>query len=247
MHDDEMDAVHTGRTVLTSTSVPERAARAHAMKNCISVVRAIAHLVRSDLSPKNAQRMERLDGALGRMTELVNDELAESGPLPIAHRRDRIAVRDLVGSVCEMLYDRAEDARVALLVNCDDGWVWGDEGELREAMFNLIANALEATPAAGAVLVDTCTTPEGDQLWSVQDTGPGIPVEVLQHLGAVRRTMREDGSGIGVPVASDIVLGHGGLVRFESMRNSGTRVTIWLPGAGDPELRPEGRDQPAPW
>jgi two-component system, NtrC family, sensor histidine kinase HydH len=234
-----------GRTLMTPAEIPERTARAHAMKNCLSVVRAIAHLVKPELSGRGAERLERLDAAIARMTELVEEDLAltprEPGP------PDRLLVRALVRSVTEMLYDRAEAAHVALLVNCDDGWVRGHEAPLREALFNLIANAVEATPAGGAVLVDTCTTDDGDQLWSVQDTGAGMPADVLRQLGAVRRSFRKNGAGVGVALAAEVFLEHEGLVRFESTRNSGTRVTIWLPGAADSEGDAQARGRTAPW
>ncbi len=229
----EIDAGELGRTVMAPAEVPERAARAHALKNCVSVVRAISHLVRPELSERGAERLARLDAAVARMTALIEEDLA-LGPTT-GGARARLSVRALMHAVTETLYDRAEAAHVALLVNCDDGFFHGQEAPLREALFNVLANAIEATPPGGAVLIDTCTTEDGDQLWSIQDTGSGMPADVLRQLGGVRRSFRKSGAGVGVALAAEVFLEHQGLVRFESTRNSGTRVTIWLPATASAE------------
>lgn len=233
------------KTVMAPAEIPERAARAHALKNCISVVRAISHLVKAELSERGLERLARLDAAVERMTTLVEEDLAlvpsERGAAA------RIEVGTLVRAACEMLRDRAEASHVALMVECGDGWVHGHAGELREALFNLVANAIEASPPGGAVLVDTRVTEDGDQLWSVQDTGTGMEPEVVRQLGAVRRSHRKNGAGVGVALAACVFLEHHGLVRFESTRNSGTRVTIWLPGEAAGREAHEVRGGTAAW
>ncbi|MBX3200287.1 MAG: HAMP domain-containing histidine kinase [Labilithrix sp.] len=209
--------------------VPDSAARAHEQKNCLSIILAVASLVTPELSEESRTRMERLRAAAHRIRDLLDADLDESGDGP----RD-VEVRRLFDAVCESLRDRAEAARVSLVVDCGGGRLSAFEGELREALFNLIANAVEATPAHGSVFIRTEVTTDGDQLWSIHDSGVGMRRDVLAQLGVPHRTFRRGGSGLGVALARAIVHRHGGALRFDSGRGRGTTVTIRLPRAGHP-------------
>lgn len=202
------------------------AARAHEQKNCLSIILAVASLVTPELSDGNRARMERLRAAAHRIRDLIDPDLAGH---PFDHVVTEIDVHDLFESVCEMLRDRAEAAQVALLVDCSGGCVRAVASELREALFNLIANALEATPAGKAVVIHTDTTPEGDQLWSIHDAGVGMPPEVVSQLGIPHRSFRPGGSGLGIALARAIIRRHGGSLRFDSVLGRGTTVSILLP------------------
>jgi len=222
--------------------VSESAARAHEQKNCLSIILAVASLVTPELSDGSRQRMERLRAAAHRIRDLLNADLDESGE----GGRD-IEVQRLFDAVCESLRDRAEAAQVELVLECGGGYVRACEGELREALFNLISNAVEATPPHRSVFIQTATTSEGDQVWTIHDSGAGMRPEVLDQLGTPHRSFRRGGSGLGVALARAIVNRHGGSLQFDSVRGRGTTVTIHLPREGRPSIaplanEPNGRD-----
>ncbi len=220
-----------------ATHVSESAARAHEQKNCLSIILAVASLVTPELSDGSRERMERLRAAAHRIRDLLNADLDESGD----GGRD-IEVRRLFDAVCESLRDRAEAASVELVLDCGGGSLRACEGELREALFNLISNAVEATPPHRSVFIHTEVTADGDQVWSIQDSGVGMRREVLDQIGVPHRTFRRGGSGLGVALARAIVNRHGGSLRFDSIRGRGTTVTIHLPRAGHPP--PSAVDEP---
>lgn len=206
-----------------SSRVSESAARAHEQKNCLSIILAVATLVTPELSDGSRERMERLRAAAYRIRNLLNADLDS--------REDEMTTVDvehLVRNVCDALRDRAEAGQVTLVADCGGGCVHGIEAELHEALFNVIANALEATPAHRAVFIRTERTPEG-QVWTVHDSGGGMEREVLEKIGVPHRTFRPGGSGLGVALAKGIVERHGGAVRFASNSGVGTTVTIVLP------------------
>ncbi|MBX3264667.1 MAG: HAMP domain-containing histidine kinase [Labilithrix sp.] len=207
----------------------DSAARAHEQKNCLSIILAVASLVTPELSDGSRARMERLRAAAHRIRDLIDADLDESG----GGSRD-VEVRRLFDAVCESLRDRAEAARVNLVVDCEGGRLTACEGELREALFNLISNAIEATPEHGTVFVRTEVTAEGDHVWSIHDSGVGMRRDVLAQIGVPHRTFRRGGSGLGVALARAILNRHGGTVRFDSARGRGTTVTIRLPPEGRP-------------
>jgi signal transduction histidine kinase len=208
-------------------AISDSAARAHEQKNCLSIILAVASLVTPELSDGSRERMERLRAAAHRIRDLLNADLDESGD-----GITDVDVQRLFDAVCESLRDRAEAADVAIVLECAGGSVHASEAELREALFNLVSNAVEATAVHRSVVIRTEVTSKGDHVWTIHDSGMGMRREVLDQLGVPYRSFRRGGSGLGVALARAIVNRHGGSLRFESVRGRGTTVIICLPKGG---------------
>jgi signal transduction histidine kinase len=126
-----------------------------------------------------------------------------------------------------VLSARADDARVRLFAQ-GDATVEADPRRLKEALLNLVANAIEATPPGGEVVVEV--RPDGDATEIVvRDTGRGMPAETLTRIGTPFFTTRDDGTGLGVVLARSVIAQHGGSLRYESEPGKGTRVKVTLP------------------
>jgi two-component system NtrC family sensor kinase len=108
--------------------------------------------------------------------------------------------------------------------------VEADFGQMRQAFVNIVVNAIEAMPKDGQIRVITRPLPEtGEVEVAFQDTGPGIPPEVLQKVFDPFFTTKEKGTGLGLSVVYGIVERHKGHVSVESGPGKGTRFTIRLP------------------
>ncbi|MEU8664138.1 sensor histidine kinase [Actinoplanes philippinensis] len=110
---------------------------------------------------------------------------------------------------------------------------------LRQAVGNLVGNAIRHTPAGGTVTVHARR--EADQLViDVTDTGPGIPVEqqalVFERFWRAEksRSRRTGGSGLGLPIVRKLVEAHGGTVTLVSTPGHGATFTLRLPASPDP-------------
>ncbi|HUP47208.1 MAG TPA: ATP-binding protein [Thermoanaerobaculia bacterium] len=115
-------------------------------------------------------------------------------------------------------------------------------------VFSLIGNSLKFTPAGGLISCRAEGGEAGQVLFTVADSGPGIPKE---HLGDIfspywqaKRTERM-GAGLGLPIAKGIIEAHGGTIWVESEEGSGTRFHFTLPVAAeradrDQEMSAEG-------
>lgn len=103
-----------------------------------------------------------------------------------------------------------------------------DEEMLRQAIVNLLMNAVEATPAGGRVVAATRAADDHVEL-TITDTGRGIPAAELEHVFKPFYTTRHTGTGLGLPISREIVERHGGRIALESTRGAGTRVTVTLP------------------
>jgi len=226
-------------TILAAPPPPSRhAMRAHALKNHLSVIRAVGRLLEHDLAARNLPSLARAHEAARRMSELINDDLATEG-LPVAAnldaRHEALSVDEVVCAARRRVEDRAAVAGVQLIVECGGGLLHGDAADLTDALVCVLSNAIEATPPRGLVTFATAATSAGEQQWVVQDTGCGMGVETLAQLGRPFRSQRRGATGLGMAIAREIVRRHGGVLHVESTLGHGTTITIWLPLHGASE------------
>jgi signal transduction histidine kinase len=113
--------------------------------------------------------------------------------------------------------------------------VRGDEARLRQVLLNLLSNAIKFTPDSGAVTVHAKVETDGSLRLSVTDTGIGMtPHEVAIALERFRQvdetyTKRFEGTGLGLPIAKELVALHGGALEVVSAPGEGTTVHVHLP------------------
>jgi len=108
--------------------------------------------------------------------------------------------------------------------------IQGDAEGLRQVFFNLLQNALEATPQGGTI---TCRTERSERQVSihVEDEGPGLP-DAPARLFEPFHTTKANGTGLGLTVSQRIVESHGGTIALATRRSGGCRVTVTLPLRG---------------
>ncbi len=113
--------------------------------------------------------------------------------------------------------------------------VWADERAIRQAVLNVLSNAIKFTPQGGEITIKVGWTATGGQYVSVTDTGPGIPENeipiVMQSFGRGSLAIKtaEQGSGLGLPIVKGLIDLHGGGFHLKSRPRAGTEVTITLP------------------
>lgn len=223
--------MNAGITLLSGPEISPRATRAHAMKNCMSVVIAVARLVERELSGESRVRLRRMQEAMWRLRDLVNEDLsADAGAAAAVAKAQPSCIAKLVERTTEAVADRAAEAHVEVFIQCGGGHLVCNEGALTEALLNLVTNAIEASPG-GAVFLATYITNAGDQYWVLRDTGIGMTAHELAELGRPFRTTKAGGSGLGLALARTVVADHGGLLGVESEVGVGTTVSVWLPSS----------------
>jgi signal transduction histidine kinase len=223
---------------------------AHELKNPLSAVKGLVQLLaRGASDERSRERLEVIAGEVVRMEGILRDYLSFARPLTDL-RPEPVELGGIADEVLAILEARAEAAGVSM--RCSGGPVaaTGDPRRLKEALLNIIANALEATPAGGSVEVSVSGTPEEATL-RVRDTGKGLKPEELARLGTPFFTTREGGTGLGVVLARAAIRQHGGDLRFESAVGQGTVATVRLParrpedlGAEPPGAEPHRAEAP---
>ena len=103
-----------------------------------------------------------------------------------------------------------------------------DENQIKQAMVNLIKNAMQAMTKGGTLSLQTGQTP--DTVWvSVADTGGGIPPDQIEHIFEPFFTTKKKGTGLGLMIVQRIIRQHGGRIELQSDVGQGTTFRIWLP------------------
>ena len=136
----------------------------------------------------------------------------------------------LVQESVQLFVDKAGARNIDLGFELDAAPVSGDAFQLRDLIDNLVDNALRYTPAGGQVTV-ACGRHGQETLFSVEDSGPGIPAA---RRGAVfERFVRLDdktaGSGLGLAIVRDIASAHGARVVLGDAAQGGARVSVHFP------------------
>jgi two-component system sensor histidine kinase HydH len=200
---------------------------AHELKNPLTGVKALVQLgLRNPAEATSHERLEVVEREVTRMQEILHNYLSFTRPLQSVTPR-RVQLGPLVSDTLVVLSARADEARVRLYAQ-GDATLEADPRRIKEALLNLVANAIEATPAGGEVVVEV--RPAGDEAEIVvRDTGRGMPPDTLRRIGTPFFTTREDGTGLGVVLARSVIAQHGGSLRYESEPGRGTRVKVTLP------------------
>jgi two-component system, NtrC family, sensor histidine kinase HydH len=204
------------------------AAMAHELKNPLTGVKALVQLgLRNPAEAASHERLALIEHEVARMQELVQSYLASASARAEAVSTRRVELGPLVTDTLRVVSARAADARVRLVAR-GDATVEADPRRLAEALVNLVANAIEATPPGGDVLVEVRPLEDAAEI-AVRDTGRGMAPEALRRLGTPFFTTREGGTGLGVVLAHTVIARHGGSLRYESEPGKGTTVRATLP------------------
>ncbi|MDY7228234.1 ATP-binding protein [Hyalangium rubrum] len=184
---------------------------------------------------------ESQQGPLMEPLSLVRDEIRRLDHIledflqfarPREFRPQPVEVEPLLRRVVDLLGSQAEVRRVRLeLVGpVPASRVPGEEERLRQVLINLALNALEATPSEGQVRLAAGEDEQG--VWvTLDDSGPGIPVEIRDRIFEPFFTTKAQGSGLGLSIVHAIVTQHGGTLVVGDAPGGGARFVLRLPKA----------------
>ena len=166
-------------------------------------------------------------GEIARLDRILSQFLKAIRPsLPNFERQ---ALPEIVAETLETLNAEIRDRNVVVVVepaeNLPTAWV--DRGQVRQAFFNVIRNAIQAMPGGGVLRISFVAE---DRLVGAvfQDTGPGIPPGQMGDLFEPFRSTKANGHGMGLMIVQRIVRDHGGTVLVDS-RPGGTRIQLNFP------------------
>ncbi len=202
------------------------------------------------LSPRQVDYSRGILDSSHRLMSLINDilDLATIEAGYMALETGRIEVADMLESVMGLTRERARSQNLSLTMSCPPGTgaIEADERRLKQAIFNLISNAIKFTPSGGSIRLEA-SIDDGDLILAVADTGVGIPVadreRVFEKFERGNPQSREAGAGLGLSLVKSLIELHGGSVNIDSEPGSGTTILCRLPArlrvpASDPAEQP---------
>jgi signal transduction histidine kinase len=205
---------------------------AHEVKNPLNSMRLWIENLKESLPPKTdesaKQALKVLDTEIDRLDAVVKRFLDFSRPMDVKLEPTQLA--DLLRGVLDVAQPQLEKAKVqvAQLLPIDVPEVFVDRALLKQAVLNLVLNAVEAMPNGGQLQLTLSRRGEMAEI-TVGDTGRGIPLEHRQKVFQLFFTTRPGGSGIGLASTFRIVQLHNGSIDFTSEMGRGTTFRIELP------------------
>lgn len=213
---------------------------AHEVKNPLNAMRMHLELAKLKLARGDAEvqpQLEVIAGEILRLDRVVKTFLDFNRPLDL--KLAETPLDGLVEGLAALTRPQAEAAGVRLetAFEARGAVINADPDLLKQALLNLVVNAIEAMPGGGVLRLETALRPpSGDQGEEVEirirDTGAGIPPEVEEKIFQLFFTTKERGSGIGLALTYRMVQLHGGRIGFSSKPGQGTTFVVCLPLAG---------------
>jgi len=206
---------------------------AHELRTPLTVIQGRLEGLLDGVYPRDEQRLLELLEDTRILARLVEDlrtlANAEAGSLPLRKEPTDLAI--LLHDSAAAFAAEAQTKQVALRVDerTDLPLLEIDPLRVREVLINLLANAMRHTGSGGAVTM-TAEARDARVVVSVTDTGSGIaPEELPKIFDRFYKGATSHGSGLGLTIARNLVVAHGGEIRAASEVGRGTTITFTLP------------------
>lgn len=173
-----------------------------------------------------------------RLLTLINDmiDLAnlEAGQLVLSQQS--IQLPTFLNTTLALIYHRANDQGLDVITEnkAELEYFIADERRLKQAVYNLLMNAVKFTPAGGSIRL-SCFVEQDQLCFSIQDTGVGMSADDKEKLQQPSskpinfRSRKNSGVGLGLPLVRSLVELHGGRITIESVEGQGTHVNCYIP------------------
>ncbi len=209
---------------------------AHEIRNPLNAMNMNLQMLEEELQAaipiapgESAELLESTKSEIKRLEGLVNNFLAYARPAP-----PRFETQDLnaiVGEIARFLEGDFRQHHVELRLDLEPLLppVELDDTQFKQALMNLLVNARQVLKNGGRVVVRTRAGVGGDIVVEVEDNGPGIPEGLRDRIFEVFYSSRGGGTGLGLPIARQIVERHGGTIEVDSVEAQGSTFRMRLP------------------
>jgi PAS domain S-box-containing protein len=198
---------------------------AHEIRNpLVAIGASLNSLCQEDLPQEPRSILRSLAQEISRLDIVLRDYTSVAQPLAFSE----VKLREVAQEAHRLLQGDRKAAGKQLSVQIDGGLtVRGDHDSLKQVLFNLLLNALEASPDGGEV---TCRAEASEQEVTllVEDRGAGLTASAVECLRPFFTT-KQDGSGLGLAVCQKIARTHGGLVELQQRPGGGCQARVILP------------------
>jgi len=182
---------------------------AHETRNPLNIIRGMAQMISKqadvpvELRDKTRVIVDETDKVTAQLTEFIN----YSRPREV--RRSKTALNSAVAEVVRTLGHDIEEKKLRVETGGEPIAIEADEQHLRQVLFNLLLNAIQAVDEGGHIQIQARRDGAAEAVLEIRDDGPGVPPERREEIFKPYFTTNQKGTGLGLAVVSQIVLAHG--------------------------------------
>jgi PAS domain S-box-containing protein len=200
---------------------------AHELRNPMAVMTGYLNLLSKKTDPSGQELINRISAEINGMNRIIGDLLTFARPASL--NRVNVDVKEMIENcLANILQTAGAASPIRTDLKLEDIEASLDEVLMRQALTNLIQNAVEAMPGEGALLLKALKTRNEMQI-TIGDTGEGIAPEVVKKIFLPFFTTKDKGVGMGLALAHKVITAHGGRVEVDSRQGRGTTFTVTLP------------------
>ncbi len=204
---------------------------AHEVKNPLNAILLHVEVAKAKLSRGDTdlgQQMEIIGSEILRLDRVVKTFLDFTRPVEL--KLTTVPLQQFLEEIVELARPQAEASKIEITVQheIEGVGVRVDRDLLKQALLNVVVNAMQAMPEGGSLTFDALADDDMAEI-RISDTGAGIPPDLREKIFRLYFTTRKEGSGIGLAMTFRIVQLHDGTIDFTSEPGKGTTFSIRLP------------------
>lgn len=206
---------------------------AHEIRNPLNAIGTIVQQLDKDFEPvQEKDEYHELAGLVYNEVKRINDTIQDflrfSRPEPLHPSTFKIS--DLISELELQYKSMMESVQIKLDKSLNwQGEVFWDKNQVKQALVNIIQNAMDAIEIKGTIIISVTITESQMVELVIKDDGPGMPENTRTNIFNLYFTTKAKGTGIGLSIVQRIIYEHGGLISVESEKGEGTMFTIKLP------------------
>ena len=205
---------------------------AHEVRNPLNAISMIAQRFEREFIPRSGVKEYRaltsvLKKESARVNGIVQQFLTFARPPKVDLKE--ASSEEFVGHISTLFGAQAKAKRVRFNSHTQlDGVIRVDTAQMTQALLNLLQNALDATPAGGAISLEVKR--KGEYIvFEIKDNGVGIPADRIERIFDLYYTTKPEGTGMGLAISQQVVTQHQGMINVESDPKKGTTFSIMIP------------------
>jgi len=201
----------------------------HQMKSPLGAIQLFAEILKEDISKDKVVIVDEILSSVYSLDGVLSNLLSSVQPLtPSIQKVDLINIIE-ESLAFAMPAIRQQNIRLIKDYSNESLYFYGDMEQLKQVCFNLILNAIQAMPEGGHLIIRTSLLNDDNIYIEIEDSGCGIPNELMDRVWTPFFTTKEGGTGLGLYVVYRIIQAHKGKIEIKSIDGVGTKITIKLP------------------
>jgi signal transduction histidine kinase len=182
---------------------------AHETRNPLNIIRGLAQMIskQADAPAEIRDKSRAIVDETDKVTVQLNEFINYSRPREV--RRSTLALSSAVGEVVHALGYDIEEKRIQVEIKGEPLSIEADEQLLRQALFNLLLNAVQAVDPGGVIQIVMARQGATEAMLEIRDNGPGVPADRRKEIFKPYFTTQAKGTGLGLTVVQQIVNAHG--------------------------------------